>query len=748
MQLPVHPTQVDPSYFVNGVPQQFPNFPVVDVPPSIGQDAGFILGLAALMVQQNAAANPARTFFANLVSRNGWQNNEAADLATRLFQFTDFVLQTAQHGANKQALVEEIVATTVQMMTAFYVSRYQEGMAQFITPALGQQLNNSVAGYNQMIQNCQAFYEHQRNQMAARQGGYGNPGGYGGGYGGGGGYGRPGGIVPNTGGGGYGTGHMGMHNIGSHSPLSDMSRINAPRNTTAHRNVQTTTPVYTEERPMPLSGRYGNRVGHSNEPAPTTRIVELSGGPGRETEVRRAEVAAPTPAAGGVMLGGKFFKDITPGKAAPAPAPIQATPAVQEEKPDFWVTYPEDPYREICWRDGSQLRPAVVSGWEMSRTHKNPYHRAYNPKTHLLMHLKTNDGLVQEHLEPIKEETLQHMEPYVQHELNPDLRDAEVKRLASKGGKSLVDWSKMINLTPTEGKPYSTHVEREAPAEGEDVEQVDASIEFKAVSGVISAHDVRSAETVVMVRHPELQKLAKTSTIEFYCEAVSPRLTTNELTPAVEQLRSCSTFAELITNLEMVRELYPEDVAIWDEVERRLTNGVNRILNIGFSIPWTIDSFTEDALELAGVLEKQYGEDVALKYADIAMHVIDQALCTSAVDGAEALAAEPESDVKDDVEVEEEAAPTTHVLAFANRCSVTKIPYNFADLNVAFEGTALVDRDQLPELHRLISTIFARTVDHPVTFTDRFIKTADGLWLSLDMALLSEGSFLITQHTF
>ena len=67
MNLPVHPTQVDTRFFVGNPPNQWPNFPPVPVPASIGNQYGFVLGLIAMYTQQNANANPARTFFSNLL---------------------------------------------------------------------------------------------------------------------------------------------------------------------------------------------------------------------------------------------------------------------------------------------------------------------------------------------------------------------------------------------------------------------------------------------------------------------------------------------------------------------------------------------------------------------------------------------------------------------------------------------------------------------------------------------------------
>ena len=727
MNLPVNPTQVDTRWFVHNVPQQFPPLPQVPVPGSIGNGVSYVLGLLALQVQQNAGGNAPRTFFANLITRNNWQNPESQLLVATVFEVVDYAIQTAR--APLEQVVQDAVEMTVRMMVAFYASQFQEGLAPYVQPGLGQQLNDSLNQLHQMRQQIQQFYQAQ----SARPNGY-----YGGGY--------------NTG--GPGMSYNQQPTLLGAGPLSNMQRFEAPaRNTTSHMSSG----FPPMGRPsndglgMPISGRFGTST-LSPSPAPATRMEEIwDRTPPRSEVTEVAEVRAspaqnprvvfakPTPPPPGngrqpVFVEVKDPRDTAPQTfreyhvaSAPAPAPTQTPKRMSD---GHVITDPSDPYKEITFADGSVLRRAAESGWTKDWTTKQPYHLAYNPETHVLFHLKTNDGLVHETV--IERTKL--MEQYVDHELNPTLKAAEESRLAAQKGKSLVDWTRMVNLTPEAEKPFA--LPSPAPTE----ETTFSDMPIRKIEKVISATDVRSAEAAAMVQYPELMRASKKDAVEFYCEATTPRLTHSDLYAAIDELVQSHTYATAIDNLQKARSKFPEDVALWDEIDQRLTATVNRFLKVGFALDWTIDTFSEDADELTEALRETYGDDVATAYSELAMRVIDLSINIAQKDAITRLAADEGTEVQDVHE--------NPIVAFTNRISVTKIPYTFEELSISFNTTSAVTRDGLPELYKVIDAIFSRTEDFPVCFAWRFLKTSDNVWIALDHALLLENAYLVTRHTF
>lgn len=150
--LPVNPMQVDSTYFIYNAPQQPAPFPAVPVPPALQQMAGYILGLATAMIQSNAAANPARTFFANMVSRNNWNNPEAQMVASIVFDVVQRALASSPPNTPPQVIMEQAVWSAVSMAVAVIVSQYQEGVTQYLNPQLIQQLNQALQQYQQFRQ--------------------------------------------------------------------------------------------------------------------------------------------------------------------------------------------------------------------------------------------------------------------------------------------------------------------------------------------------------------------------------------------------------------------------------------------------------------------------------------------------------------------------------------------------------------------------------------------------------------------
>lgn len=726
MNLPVHPTQVDTRFFIPNVPAQIPNFPQVTVPPNIGQNVVHVLGLVAMVVQQNAGANAPRTFFANLISRNGWQNPECQMVIATVFEVVDYAIQTAR--ASLDRVVQDAVDQSVRMMVAYYTSQYQEGLAQYMTPALAADLNATLQQFQLLRQQIQQFYQNMnQNQYRTPQYGMQPPQ-------------QPNQYMQ------YGApAPMPSFNP---SPLSSMQRFDQPvqRNVTAPPLRQGMMGGMSDQMGMPLSGQFGTTI---NTPAPATQMEEiwdrtppklnipptasLSGGPGQEPRVVFARAEPPPP-----RTTGPVFREIPDPRAMqqPVQTPAPVMPERAKRMTDgHTVTDPSDPYKEIVFADGAVLRRAVSSGWKCDWTSKQPYHIAYDPVTHELFHLKTNDGVVHE---TVIERTKM-MEQYVDHELNPQLREAEERRLADKRGKALVDLSRMINLTPVEEKPFALP---SAPVTEETTfdDMQSSEMPIRTIDTVISATDVRSAEAAAMVQYPELARASKDNVVEFYCESVTPRLTTVDLHATIKDLVNASTYADINTKLKQARERYREDGPFWDEIEQRLTATVNRMLKVGFALDWTIDSFSEDAVALIDALRNSFGEDVAKAYIDRAMWVIDVSVNTSGKDAVERLAGD-EGTVASDVHEQP-------MVAFTNRVSVTKVPHAFEDLRVVLNGTSAVTKDGMPKLYEVIDAIFARTEDWPVCFAARYIKTKDNVWIALDHALLLENAYLMTRHTF
>ncbi len=710
--LPVDPTRVDSSFFVNGAPSISPPIPVQAVPPSIGTNAHYVLGLTAMHIQQNALANPARAFFSNIVTRNNWNNPEAVLVAATVMEIVDYMLQT-QRGDQHQIL-DGAVSMGVMYMTALFTSQYAQEMAPYLSPGLSSQLQLSLQQFNQLKQEIQVFYQRAVQYPTAPQYPHQQQ-------------------VP----------HHYQQQVPHQVPMIT-STFNQPGQMAPNMRPALQVPVQT----VPTSQAQAQlNQGHSltrfGTPTPTTPTVTQTSTPmssgtvlSRFNQPAQQPVMAAQPvqpAVAPAMSVPPVVASVTAAPQQPAviqtastqtpptielPANWRSTEYSQAPKPKmsdgFTLTYPEDPFREIVFSDGSVAREASTSGWTKHRTGKQPYHIAYNPTKHRLMHLRTNDGLVHEFLTDIITATETIVEPYHEHELDVDLKQEAIARLNERSGKSIVDWSKLVDLSPRKDLPYSLPVD--------EAELIDGDREPKIVDTVYSSTDVLSAEAMMFVEHPELAKVIETDPVEFYIEAVTPRLTKNDITDAVDKLTNCTSFKEMATTLLQCDREYPEDRAIWDEIDDRLTAQVNRVLNVNLSIDWTIDSFCSDIADLEVEIRKVYGKDVSETFSNLAMHVIDTALC---------------------VGKQTSEAENKRVITFLARTSVTLLPYKFEDLQLHVNGVSAIDSDSLPELHAFAEALFERTTDIPVNYTGRYIHTSDDVWLRLDQAHLADNTYLI-----
>lgn len=768
MNLPVNPTQLDTRCFVhlNQVGAHAP-FPQVQIPPRIGNNYAFILYLLTLDVQQNGNRHPPRTFFTNLVTQNNWQNPVAQNLVATTFEVVEYYLSTQQ--GNPQQIAEYAVAEIVPMMVALTVSQYADGMRQFLNQDSANAINNALNQFNNLRGQIQQFYQYQNQNTGGQNWNQNNTGQQGG---------WSHGNNGNWGNGGNGGGGMPMGMVGN-SPLSAPSPLNPLyANKKTSNNLGWSAASSTPNQPVGggriMTGRIPPAEEQWEAATPsdirTTHTVEISGGPSEPTVIARKETPqverriVPTTA-----FGGRQFIDLSdtvapPESVMPEAASTWVDTPVQEDKSErregFTITNRDRPYDEIVYDDGSVLRPADISGWESDWTAKRPYRFAYNPRTHKLFHLRTNDGRVHE----VLQERTETMESYENHELDPELRERERQRKAEQGGKAIVDWTRMINLTPESSKPYALPSDEPTPAsEQSTAEQATNALNSlpdpKVIGEVISAHDLLSAEAAAMTRHPELVKIAKNAPVEFYCEQVTPRLTVDNIHAVVQELAGSSSYEELREGLAKAREQHAADTAVWDLIESRLTHHVNHLLNVSFGIEWKIGSFSDDVLDLAAELENDYGPSVAEIFNNLTTHVIDQAICIAGKYVEEKLVDPPAESTEIDVAADATGAETdqaevgadeeavgNHVIAFQNRSSVTCIPYPFADLDVAFQGTSSVTKQDLPELYAVICAIFARTTDYPISFTGRYIKTLDNVWLRLDLACLVDDAYLITRH--
>jgi len=753
MHLPVHPLQLDQSNFVPI--QQFGQhapFPPVQPPPRTAMVLQAVLSHFTINVQQQAGRHVPRIFFTNLISRNRWMNEECAKTLAVVFDIVEYRLNTT--AGDPMAVALAAVDEAIPTMVAYWCNAYIQGLSQYLQPDAFQgiqsalqllgQFQNAIAQYNQTYAQPQQYNYGQNVQFqgtypAATGVGFGTPG-----------------VQPMV----AATSPM----SGFDTPLRTGARtINAPSNTALPVTVDSPYPSgdYRDRprmgviRPAPIEPERPQVQQNGWQPMTSTRVDEISGGPGVATIVKIEETPKVERATTIVTDNGTAVTDLEavmakqygrPTAQALFPPPPPPSPPVQSEEPDHQIVYPEDPYREIKFRDGTVVRRATESGWTRVRTGKRPYPFAFDPTHQMLMHTRTPDGVVHEIVqEDALRKSSEPMETYEQHELNPELRQRERERRANEGGKHVVDWSLVTDLTPEPQMPYaletvpSTEVtdlnptpEREGEAQvaeetSEEPTETDREVNdspVKTYDGVMVCADPKSALAQLVADHENLREIVLEHPIEIYAERHDSRLTVKDLYGIFRDFSHCTTYSEMHAALAAARQQAPADKEIWDEVDSRLTRQVNRLLNIGLAVDWKIGSFSEDVLGIAVELENDFGRETAEAFENAAMSVIDLA---TEINGIENL--------KDQ---------SGHTIEFVTRYSVTSVPYDFEDLSVSYNGYGAVTKQILPKLHEFIDGVFARTPGIPSPFAYRYLKTRDNVWVCMDDALLANDTYLLS----
>lgn len=737
MSLPVHPTQLDSRPFVRvdnlGM---FAPFPQVPVPPIVAPHVATVLSFLTINIQQNSSNSPLRIFFTNLISRNNWQNEDCAKVVAVTLEIVEYRLASANGNAHPDFL-RGVVDEAVTAMVAFYGNHYlNQGLGQFVD----QTTFNSIQQALQFLGSLQS--EIARFKQMQMGGGYGYGGGINNGY-----NGNNYQQVNAYGSFGGGTGSSSsFYGTGPTQPFGGESLSNSNRLRVGEITQQPTQPnrfVEQSQPPKPYGGppmRTGLIDDSSWDTMTHHAEVELNSISFEEGKIEAYVEPRATVKSDENLFNGRAFIDLTPPtqRVEPTPAP---QPSKVEEAPEYTLTDPEDPFKEIVFRDGMVLRRASGSGWKRTWTTKEPYRPAYNPKTHFPIHARTPDGVIYERLQnyaEVGEE--QQMETYEQHELNPTLRDEAIRLKSEASGlREAVDWSSMIDLTPEKDKPYALPKvgadgdEFDFSEESRDVVAIAENLEMSVVSEVIPCNDPRASVAVALARNPELDPIMDTSPLEYYIERRTPRRTNSNLGAVVTELSQCLSCIEARDKLAEARAQFPDDADFFDLLEERLTEQLNYALRVSIGVGWSCTSFSEDIESIIVDLRNDYGDHLLEQFMNIGSAIVGRAISTAGEHAEDLLCdgAKTPSSIEGRCQI------------IVERMSITSIPYRFEDLDVEFDGIGAVTKGLMPELYSLIHGIFTRTQDHPTIFSNRYIRTKDR-WLEVHAAVLTEDTYLIS----
>lgn len=256
---------------------------------------------------------------------------------------------------------------------------------------------------------------------------------------------------------------------------------------------------------------------------------------------------------------------------------------------------------------------------------------------------------------------------------------------------------------------------------------------------------LESAITSGRIKHFEQQK-EDSSISAFRCFSIvaSPILSTSDIVPFMKVLKEATTFIELTNKLKsLARSLdaqednrkYTDNIVIFlSQVDNVLTGIVNGFIKNKLRLHLVIDSFTEDAGELASYLDTNYGNVYANAFSRFEHEILDSVINGVSLESEDVLAAM--------LEVPEgifaALIPVNHSLTF--------VPMTDKELGYRIPDKAvIIDQVVAPTLYSIVRSLKAHKKDMDMTTISDLLITADGVRYKLHQNYLNTDEYLIAR---
>jgi hypothetical protein len=388
-------------------------------------------------------------------------------------------------------------------------------------------------------------------------------------------------------------------------------------------------------------------------------------------------------------------------------------------------------YDHIVLDDGSELKPAHTSGWTVTFNPNKPYGTLHNLSKEVKFHLNRH-GVVEELIVEITPE----ME-YINHEIRTSMRRLEQK----EGSPRIVPrWDLVEKLEPPKEKVVS--VENGEGAEPEEVVEIEVP-EAVVLPEVLLAHTLDEANVKF---HINMMKYGVDKTgdapAEFYVKLVQPvYVEESSHVDYLHKLAETTSLLELVS--EMKNGFEGDNSSFWYALDKRITDAINFALEKNFQFKdWSIDSFTNDYVELLEALYEAYDSEVPAKLEAVSNKII-KACCNS-------LTADETSDYFNVITSKDENTGITfdkfqkHVVPFADYCSVTYLPWNLEDLDIGLsKEPVLLTESADPALRKAVVALIRRVKSSYSQFKHHYLVTKDRQIIELTQGFHVKNAILL-----
>jgi len=652
------------------------------VSPQFQQYLPLATGYAMQLAMQNANISPLRQAFVSQLSQNNWQNPVFEQLAKMTAQFAEYISQTRRY--EPTAAIRYAVDKLLHCLTAAFVSSNSNMFPQLRDPNVVNAMQGHLRELNEITNQVNGFYtqmqqpqmQPQMNMgyqppMPVRQGGMGQMGGY----------------VQQT-------------------PMARSNNMFQPNN---GYNVQQ--PQFNQIQTLTRTTGFDTNVQQPNgvvyERA-TERQTQTTG-------IEESFTMNPTPAISLAQVN-KIKVNATPAQ----------TDQWQSLGDSTWpkVLDPQRPWDAVLLENGSEIRPAAISGWTISKD-RQAYSLAFDPSIHIKFHVRSPDGSIQETLLNW-EDTMD----YLAHEL--DLEAARKYAKSKQRNENIVfDSIQIVQINP----------DNNAPEEKDPITEAlfGQAVNHRIVHGALLTNNFKEARRLLEIKIDGLEAFDVTQPYEYTVDIIKDLLIYTDDQPHTESIANAKDFNTVLSSYgdlgdELVKEF----------INERLCKRVNFELNNRLGVGWTISDIVTDYLDLLNELKMSYGESIAERLDDRFERIIQHAL--PAID----LNALEESDLKQvcmlkGYQPEDIAKTSMAVSFFTLRSSVTVLPYTYQELGLELseQEPRLLEADKYKRLHSDLSAILDRNASIPYPIQHRYVQFKDNKIVEVMNGLLINDSVLL-----
>lgn len=718
------PEQPNPTFYVQGAPfsvpfqNQFP--PIVN---------GYVIKL----LQDNAQKNPLRCYMFNKASDNAWQNDFYYMLLSSTTALAEAMAATPSCQNQPQETIVATAANEVTTCATATIAMEVPQVKNMMGAGIDAEIQRLIQRQQQLADAVQRHQQGSHSQPAfGQQGGFNQPNQWNN---------QPQSNWPGNqqqpqGGSSWQAAHRGSgwpynNNSGGGQPAGNPNinwgRYAGQQSTIAQQNAYAS----------PNTGGYNGRSGlkpqgaapaqpqpQAQEPlAQSTNAFAQSRG--------RSSQGPQQPTGGGQAIVEEMFDNMAGdnvqnqppvnqqqrafaqrveqqrAQQALTPEPLSEPTVVPGDHSVDRSSIDEDrPYDYVRLKDGTEIRPAHSSGWELTWTIEQPWPVAFDPTTHMKFHLRIPqaDGtfIVKETIKAIAENEQEVME-YLQHEI----RQRKPYQLDTSKKVLPANWVEMADLA----KPQvviDPEDHSETPVETPEVKIIPVEIE---------AHSFQEAEIkylneVIAGGSANFEGKVR----EYYFREMLPVAVDGPMIGVMLELGKKTTLVQAANFLGDHLEREQITPKLYNVLNEAFTKRVNETLsvNLGYGNSLEIESFVDDIEDLGDalrednmgllwtILNSERGEDVIKSVSNILKG-------DEYWDYLAKLGSHMTRQYKTEVNC---------VLARYEKVSVTHVPWA---LEIYDENAHMLKASEMPEAHAACVALLERTGASAVKFSRHYL---------------------------